>query len=412
MEEHNSNEDDYQAKKRKKSMSLRPQRALSMDGASPIDNDPNAPQLPGLGGASPSHNMKEPQSPEHVNINVLERTGTQEVPENNGDSSAVREAEKGYISKMLQNMVDDVCLFHAKNDAVNHKYADKLEDEGERENLKQELENIPLRTVPLVMNPDDPKYRSLMKVPIHNEIESPAGYLGWCFVCRGPADLYCKDTRVPICSVDCKLRHFDEIDGLKSGSVQNNAIKLIYLHDAAQVFAYLCKLSGKDPANKTTPDIVKNKMLTLELIMEIMEKNIGPTFLARKEFREIIKENLCDSILKNSISLEKAIFSYSLGIFVALVNNFREHLKTEIAIFVDSVFMKMLESTNSSYIHRHLALQVFYKIVSRARNVLEFYVNYDCDLQSTNTTEKIIEMICKVAQGKYGKPEYGTVIQP
>lgn len=146
--------------------------------------------------------------------------------------------------------------------------------------------------------------------------------------------------------------------------------------------------------------------------MEIMEKNIGPTFLTRKEFREIVKENLCDSILKNSISMERAIFKYSLGIFVALVNNFREHLKTEIAIFVDSVFMKMLESTNSTYIHKHLALQVFYKIVSRAMNVLEFYVNYDCDINSTNTTEKIIEMICKVAQGKYTRAEFAAIIQP
>jgi brefeldin A-inhibited guanine nucleotide-exchange protein len=106
-----------------------------------------------------------------------------------------------------------------------------------------------------------------------------------------------------------------------------------------------------------TPTVLKNKTLTLELILSIME-NAGPTFTSRKEFRDIIKEHLCDSILKNSVSTDRPVFAYSLGIFVTLVSSFREHLKSEMAVFIDSVFMKMLESGNSSYNHRLLALQV------------------------------------------------------
>lgn len=85
-------------------------------------------------------------------------------------------------------------------------------------------------------------------------------------------------------------------------------------------------------------------------------ENAGPMFNSRKEFRDIIKEHLCDSILKNSVSSDRPVFSYSLGIFVNLVNNFKEHLKSEIAVFIDSVFLKMLESGVSSYNHRLLAL--------------------------------------------------------
>lgn len=48
-------------------------------------------------------------------------------------------------------------------------------------------------------------------------------------------------------------------------------------------------------------------------------ENPGPTFLAREEFREIIKEHLCDSILKNSVSTDRSVFAYSLGAFVSLV---------------------------------------------------------------------------------------------
>ena len=60
------------------------------------------------------------------------------------------------------------------------------------------------------------------------------------------------------------------------------------------------------------------KTMTLELIVSIMEEP-GPTFLMRSEFREIIRDYLCDSILKNSVSTDKAVFAYSLGTFVALV---------------------------------------------------------------------------------------------
>lgn len=63
---------------------------------------------------------------------------------------------------------------------------------------------------------------------------------------------------------------------------------------------------------------LRSKTLTLELIVSIMESP-GPTFLTREEFRDIIKEHLCDSILKNSVSTEKPVFAYSLGTFVALV---------------------------------------------------------------------------------------------
>jgi brefeldin A-inhibited guanine nucleotide-exchange protein len=160
-----------------------------------------------------------------------------------------------------------------------------------------------------------------------------------------------------------------------------------------------------------TPTILKNKTLALELILSIMD-NPGQTFTSRKEFKDIIKDHLCDSILKNSVSTDRPVFAYSLGIFVSLVNHFRENLKSEIAVFVDNVFLKMLESGNSSYHHRLLALQVFYKITSKPRTVLEFYVNYDCDVKATNITEKIIEILCKIAQGKYLRSEYSTVINP
>lgn len=48
-------------------------------------------------------------------------------------------------------------------------------------------------------------------------------------------------------------------------------------------------------------------------------------------------------ILKNKIILKKVV-------------NFRENLKGEIVAFLDEIFLKILESGNSSYSHRLFAL--------------------------------------------------------
>ena len=102
---------------------------------------------------------------------------------------------------------------------------------------------------------------------------------------------------------------------------------------------------------------LRSKILLLEMILAILD-NPGPNFVSRKEFIDIIKEHLCESILKNAVSTEKQVIGLSLGIFVNLVKHFREHLKQEISVFIENVFLKMLESGNTSFHHRLVALQV------------------------------------------------------
>ena len=102
---------------------------------------------------------------------------------------------------------------------------------------------------------------------------------------------------------------------------------------------------------------LRSKILHLEIILALLD-NPGSNFISRKEFIDIIKEYLCESILNNAISTEKQIIGLSLMIFVNLVKHFREHLKQEISVIIENVFLKMLESGNTSYHHRSLALEV------------------------------------------------------
>lgn len=76
-----------------------------------------------------------------------------------------------------------------------------------------------------------------------------------------------------------------------------------------------CSLNTKSDSGQSS---TRGKAISLELIASIMT-NPGPTFLSAKEFKKVVKNSLCSSILNNSISTDKAIFAYSIEILISLV---------------------------------------------------------------------------------------------
>lgn len=117
--------------------------------------------------------------------------------------------EERYMYRCVKNLVDDVCLYFGKADAIS-KQCNKATGE-EKKSLELCLKSLPLKSVPMTLESDDKRYRMLIKVGLENEIGEQAGYFGWCIMCRGPANLYCKDNRVPVCSFECKNLHQIEL---------------------------------------------------------------------------------------------------------------------------------------------------------------------------------------------------------
>jgi len=105
---------------------------------------------------------------------------------------------------------------------------------------------------------------------------------------------------------------------------------------------------------------------------------------------------LIDSLLKNAVSSEKSLFTLSFSIIVALITNFRDNLKAEIAVFIENIFLKLLESNNSNFDHRLFTLHVFNKMFKIPRVILELYVNYDCQLKEKCMVETIINLLAKI----------------
>ena len=183
-----------------------------------------------------------------------------------------------------------------------------------------------------------------------------------------------------------------------------------YFTDAVIVFKSICKLCLKDePKSSQNILSMRSKILGLELILAVLEKP-GTTFLNRQEFIDIIRGTLCDGLLKYSVSNEKSVFSLSLSIFFNLFISFREHLKAEILIFLETIFLKILDSGNSIYHHKFMILTVFDKLSMNTKHMLEIFINYDCDKNSKDIFMRMIDSLSKIAQGKFSKSEHSYII--
>jgi len=302
---------------------------------------------------------------------------------------------------------------------------------------------------------------------------SQPGKFGWCVVCRNPAPHYCVHTQDPVCGHACKFRNLERIELVEThygarrgeeegkaeviasievaaeghhvevGAVSTNNVprKVVeanpqeqgpaqqlavlddnvdgcfkglnpYHQDALLVFSSLCKLSMKDlPAGPTDSKLVRSKRLALELVLSMLQ-NCGPVFRSSEPFIGVLKNHLCHSLIKNSVSSIPRIFGLSLQIFVMLITNFKEHLRTEIGVFIEQIFLRILESGNSTYQHKQRVLQVFYRLCTDASTALELFLNFDCDVDEKNIFGHMIDCLSKIAQGKYTSSEHSNLIQP
>jgi len=88
----------------------------------------------------------------------------------------------------------------------------------------------------------------------------------------------------------------------------------------------------------------------------------------------------------------------SLQIFVALLDGFKDHLKSEVEVFITTIFLRILESENSTYDHKLRVLEVFHRICFDSSALVEIFINYDCDLDAIDLFRRIVDSFAKIAK--------------
>ncbi|CAN1848932.1 Brefeldin A-inhibited guanine nucleotide-exchange protein 2 [Linum perenne] len=182
--------------------------------------------------------------------------------------------------------------------------------------------------------------------------------------------------------------------------------------DAFLVFRALCKLSMKTPPKEaaTDPQLMRGKIVALELLKILLE-NAGAVFrtsdryfylymLMQNRFLGAIKQYLCLSLLKNSASSLMIVFQLSCSIFVSLVSRFRAGLKAEIGVFFPMIVLRVLESVaQPNFQQKMIVLRFIEKLCVDPQIQVDIFINYDCDVNSSNIFERMINGLLKTAQG-------------
>jgi brefeldin A-inhibited guanine nucleotide-exchange protein len=79
-------------------------------------------------------------------------------------------------------------------------------------------------------------------------------------------------------------------------------------------------------------------------------------------------------------------------------------------VFIQDIFMEILESPNSKFIVKFFILQVLTNLIEKESIPFELFLNFDCREDSTNILERTIDLLVKIAQGKYEKNIYAGMI--
>jgi brefeldin A-inhibited guanine nucleotide-exchange protein len=102
----------------------------------------------------------------------------------------------------------------------------------------------------------------------------------------------------------------------------------------------------------------------------------------------------------NCTSQNPVITSLSLQVFVALMESFKDHLKSELEVFVSNIFLRILESENSPHEHKRRVLDVLDSIISDPSALVEIFINYDCDFEAIDLFRRIVDAFSKISKVK------------
>ncbi|PSS24171.1 Brefeldin A-inhibited guanine nucleotide-exchange protein like [Actinidia chinensis var. chinensis] len=171
--------------------------------------------------------------------------------------------------------------------------------------------------------------------------------------------------------------------------------------DAFLVFRALCKLSMKTPPKEALvdPQLMRGKIVALELLKILLE-NAGAIFRTSERFLGAIKQYLCLSLLKNSASTLMIVFQLSCSIFISLVSRFRAGLKAEIGVFFPMIVLRVLENVaQPNFQQKMIVLRFLEKLCVDSQILVDIFLNYDCDVNSSNIFERMVNGLLKTAQG-------------
>ena len=274
------------------------------------------------------------------------------------------------VCRIVKNIVDTICFrFPKKFPNIN--------------NIKKIIPLTPRKNSDFYLS----CFRKLNPPDIKNEYAYPAGFFGWCTICRKTASKYCIKTYFPVCSYACKsiITLEDE---------QLNVFRIYLLDDCSEMLKYFCDILSDKNCN------IYQGTMALQIINNIIKK-FGKLICQLKNLKYIIKNNLMEGLLKTCLSSEMKLFSISINLFFDIWKYFKEVLYKEISYFNENVIIKIITGSNISFMHKKIVLENLFK--RDFIYFMELFINYDCALTDKFLLNNLINTLCDVIKNRLSK---------
>ncbi len=159
--------------------------------------------------------------------------------------------------------------------------------------------------------------------------------------------------------------------------------------DTFMMFRAFCKLSLRSISPETSSSIltsnsnslefknsidIKSKILSLQLILSTLQ-NAKPAFKHSTHMISVIRRYLCVSLSKNGVSPVLEVFELSLAIFVALLADYKQHLKKQIEVFFREIVIFLLETPTASFDHNGSSFRPWRTSALMPSALLTFLIN-------------------------------------
>jgi brefeldin A-inhibited guanine nucleotide-exchange protein len=158
---------------------------------------------------------------------------------------------------------------------------------------------------------------------------------------------------------------------------------------------FLCNISTRQGQTSTDANRdAKAKSLALDMLL-MMVTNAPANFFANERVLLLVRTSLMSSLLHNITFQHLSVFRLCVQIFAVLTHRLRAHLKTPIQVFFDNIFLRTLQSPNSSAEQKLCVLSVVRDMLTEPQLIIDFFVNYDCEMESVDLLERLVNIISK-----------------
>ncbi len=244
-----------------------------------------------------------------------------------------------------------------------------------------------------------------------NESGKKIGKYGYCVFCRNSASKFNKKVKLPLCdNIECEGELLKLFTAEKKKKIYYS---ISYREDFISIVKYLSGYSKSESKETNSDDICFSRCHEFCLcIMNEMLKKAPPYLSHDIDLIAIIKDQIMDSLVTNTLSNDINILKLSLNLFLIIIKRYRQHLKEQIALFINRVLLVILESENLGFDHKIVVLEVLFNLSLKCEYLVEFYVNYDCSMSYNAIFYDLLNLITKIINGFYKKSKFASLLKP